>query len=72
MAKLKECDSHHNSLQQMPNIPLITSNTCKAMLAHTIDKSMEFLSDSGASLHICHKRELFTGLTLLLGPFNKQ
>ena len=72
MAELKECDSRHNPLQQMPNIPLIDSDTYEAMAAHAADKSTEFLADSGASHHICHKREFFTKVTLLPGPFNIQ
>ena len=72
MVELKECDSHHTPLQQMPNIPLIDNNTYEAMTAHAANKSTEFLVDSGASHHICHKKEFFTELTLLPGPFSIQ
>ena len=70
MAELQDSDSHHNSLQQTPNIPFIDSNTFEAMAAHAVDTSTEFLADSGASHHICHKREFFTELALLPTPFN--
>ena len=56
----------------MPTIPFIDKSTFEAMVAHSDDKSTEFLADSGTSHHICHKREFFTDLTPLPGPFNIQ
>ena len=53
-------------------IPLIDRSTSEAMAAHSDDKSTAFLANSGASHHICHKREFFTDLTPLPGPFNIQ
>ena len=76
MTELQECDSHHNSVQKMPEIsstmsfgelllgdlqlaPSIDSNRNEAMAAHAVDRSTEFLVDTGASHHIAHKREIF-------------
>ena len=42
----------------------------EAMAGHADNTSREFLADSGASHHICHKREFFHELTLLSEPFS--
>ena len=72
MAELQECDSHHNPLQQIPNISVNYSNRFEAMAAEGIDRSTDFMVDSGASHHICHRREFFTDLSTLPGPFKVQ
>ena len=89
MVELEECDSHHNSVQQMPDIsstvifgesllgdlqlaPSIDSTSSEAMAANVVNRSTEFLADTGASHHIAHKREFFMDLTPLRGPFNIQ
>ena len=50
--------------------PSIDSNNNEAMAAHAVDRSTEFLADTGASHHIAHKREFFMDLPPLSGPFN--
>ena len=72
MAELKECDSHHKSLQQMPNISTSEFDKYEAMAAHVDGKSTDFLADTGASHHICHRKEFFAELTPLSGPFEIQ
>ena len=52
--------------------PSIDNNSNEAMAAHVVDRSTEFLGDTGASHHIAHKREYFMDLTPLSGPFNIQ
>ena len=40
------------------------------MAANAVDRSKEFLVDTGSSHHICHKREFFMDLQPLPGPLN--
>ena len=42
------------------------------MVAQAEDRSKEFLADTDASHHICHKREYFMDLQPLSGPLNKE
>ena len=72
MAELRECDSHHNPLKQIPNIFVNNNNKFQAVAAEGIDRSIDFMVDSGASHHICHRREFFTDLSTLPGPFKVQ
>ena len=61
MVQLQERDSHHSSVQ----LPTCINNYNEAMVANVVDRSTEFLADTGASHHIACKREFFMELTPL-------
>ena len=42
----------------------------QVMVAQAEDRSKEFLADTGASHHICNKREFFMDMHPLPGTFN--
>ena len=72
MAELKSCDSHHESLvsplyvtSEIQNDALVLGEAMGA----DAEKSTTFLGDTGASYHIVHKREYFSALSPLPGPF---
>ena len=44
----------------------------QVMAANVVDRLKEFLVDTSASHHICHKREYFMDLQPLLGPLNME
>ena len=75
--RFSDCDSHHGSKVSEPDgesmlgeLSTIDISGAEVLISDSLSStSSTFLGDSGASHHICHKKELFTELSPIPGQF---